>query len=625
MREEHYWPEWDSDFTADRAAPERLPAADPLPDHDDELADELLQPASPRRLPVTRGKRVRRGLGRALMIAGGAVAVFVLLYLADLLASIGDVPRGVRVAGVEVGGLSREEAEALLRRELEPRLVEPLTVHAGDVRVELDPRQAGLGLDWAATVAEAGSQPLDPLTRLRSFFTDREVGVVSTADDQRLRAALGALATAEIDHQITEGTIGFQQLDGDEVRPYAIPPRQGQRLVDVDGAVSTVKRQWLLARTVEIPVDVTPPKVTLEGVQAALRQTRPLVSGPVTVRGEGKSVVLQPRRISEALRYTPDADGQLRLTVDPAPLVRVVQPELAATERDPRNARIGFAGDMVSMEPSQQGRVIDWESTFAPLLRVAARPEGRELPVTYDRQEPEVTTEDARALGITEVIGEFTTSGLFDAAAHNVATMAAAVDGAVVRSGETFSLDRRTGPRTESQDYVVAPLHEDGTGAPVIGGGVSQFTTTLYNAAYFAGLTDAGHLAHTHYLDRYPPARDAISLRDDGSSVDLAFTNDLAKGVAIQAEVSGDLVTVRIWGTRQFGVGSSTSDRAGQEPPPVEADSGPDCVPEDGTYGFTVSDTRVLYDVSSGREVRRESHEVTYAPRPTVFCSPESG
>ena len=73
------------------------------------------------------GPRSRRSLRRTAIVGGAVVGVLGLLYAVDLMLSSGDVPRGVTVAGVDIGGLSRVEAEQKLHREIEPRLtpIEP--------------------------------------------------------------------------------------------------------------------------------------------------------------------------------------------------------------------------------------------------------------------------------------------------------------------------------------------------------------------------------------------------------------------------------------------------------------------------------------------------------------------
>lgn len=623
MRDDHYWPDWDSDGErpTERIIGSRPPteflADEPLDATEDALVGELLDTDGLAPAPPSRGKRL---LGKVLMVTGGVLVVGVLLYVVDLMLTAGDVPRGVVVAGVDVGGMSRADAEAKLRQDLEPRLTEAVPISAGDVQANLDPVQSGLGLDWPSTLAQAGHQPLDPISRIRSFFTKRDVDVVTTTDADALNQALGRLAADRLNHPPTEGSIGFRPIAGTDggVTAYAIEPRAGQTLNDVRSAANVLKTRWLDKSAVRLQVDFAPVKATSAGVHAALDQlVGPAVAKPITVHGDGSDATLKPNAISAAMQFAPQDGGALQVKVDPVKLRQTLQPQLTGTEKPGKDAQIVFANGAPTVQPSEDARKIDWTGTFKPLMGVFAKAENRDLPVQYQSSKPKLSTDDANALGVKEVVGEFSTGGLSGAAAANVQTMAAKVNGAVLRPGETFSLDARIG--SLGQGFVPAPVNEDGTGPVVTGGGTSQFATTLYNAEYFAGLADAGHTEHAFYLDRYPPGRDAKAVQDDGSAVDLKFTDSLASGVAIQAYASGSTVTVRIWGTKQYRVESGTGPRTGLIPPPIEPGP-PGCQPSAGQLGFSTTDTRVLYDLASGNEVRRDTRTVRYAPKPFVFC-----
>lgn len=613
MREEHYWPNWDGD-----EKPTEFLVEEPSDAHENALVEELLEGDRRVRSRPSRGKRF---LGRLLMVTGGVLVVGVVLYAIDLMISAGDVPRGVVVAGVDVGGMSRTAAEAKLRRELEPRLTEPVPIIAGDVQTSLDPVRSGLGLDWASTLAQAGHQPLDPLDRIRSFFTKRGVDVVTTVDPDTLTRSLAKLASDQIDHQPTEGSIGFMpvQAGNGGVAAYAIEPRDGQTLADLPGAVNTVKARWLDKSGVDLPVNLTPVKATSAGVHTALDTiVLPALAAPVLVHGDGADGILRPTDISAALRFAARDDGGLDVSVDAQKLRDDLQPQLSQTEKPGKDAQIVFGTGAPAVQPSEDATKIDWANTLKPTMSVLVRADGRDLPVRYQAQRPRLSTDDLNGLGIKEVVGEFSTGGLSGADASNVATMAAKVNGAVVEPGATFSLLARTGS-FDAGGFVPAPVDEDGTGPVVLAGGVSQFASTLYNAEYQAGLIDAGHTEHSYYLDRYPPARDAEAVADNGSPVDLKFTNDLSGGVAIQAFSTGSSVTVRIWGTRKFQVEGQTGPRTNFTPPPVQPGP-PGCVLSPGEFGFSTSDTRVVYDLGSNAEVRRDTRAVTYAPRPAVFC-----
>lgn len=567
-----------------------------------------------------------RGRSKALLVAGGVIGVLGLIYGADLLVTAGDVPRGVTVAGVSVGGLSEERAEERLLSELEPRMNEPVELAAGDVEAELDPQAAGLSVDWQATLEQAGQQPLNPITRVTSLFTTREVGVVGVADDDQLTTALSDLAEDEFNREKQEGDIAFEPVEGTDgdVEAVAVEPEQGQELASVREAADTVRASWLDDDGVELAVDTEPPEVTPEAVQDALETVaEPAVSAPIEFSGEGADATLRPVDIGAVLTFTPEEDGSLNPSAEDDEIEEAVAAQLAETEDEAQDAEVVFSGGEPTVEPSSDGRVIDWEPTLEPFMDVVTLTDGsdRVIDVEYQEEEPEVTTEDAEGLGIDEVIGEFTTEDFAEDSGVNIRRVAQEVDGAIVQPGETFSLNGYTGPRTEADGYVEAGIIEDGVPDRAVGGGISQFATTLYNAAYFAGMEDAGHTEHSYYIDRYPVAREATVFQAAGGGIDLAFTNDADTGVAIQTQWSPSSITVRLWGTERYDVESITSDRSDvQEPGTREVDD-EDCEPSGGIAGFTATDTRVLRDADTGAEVRREEQTVNYDSTPEIICT----
>lgn len=215
-------------------------------------------------------------------------------------------------------------------------------------------------------------------------------------------------------------------------------------------------------------------------------------------------------------------------------------------------------------------------------------------------------------------MGEFTTDGFSGPSGANIRTVADEVDGAVVKPGETFSLNGHTGHRGIAEGYVESGIIEHGRPAKAVGGGISQFATTLYNAAYFAGLEDMGHTEHSYYISRYPEAREATVF--DGA-IDLKFRNNTPNGIYIEAAADSSEVTVRIWGTKTVEVESITGDRGDRkEPETITLPKGDSCIASEGEPGFTSSDTRVITDIATGKQLSRSTREVEYDPVPDVKC-----
>ena len=190
------------------------------------------------------------------------------------------------------------------------------------------------------------------------------------------------------------------------------------------------------------------------------------------------------------------------------------------------------------------------------------------------------------------------------------------VNGAIVLPGETFSLNGHTGPRGTAQGFVESGIIIDGHAGKAVGGGISQFATTLYNASYFAGMEDVAHTPHSYYISRYPAGREATVYE---GAIDLKFKNPFDTPVRITTDVSGDSVTVRLHGVKQVDVESIPGERTNPTSPKKMELSGDDCSPSSGAPGFTITDTRVVKDLK-GKELSRETQRTVYDPQPIVSC-----
>ncbi|MFC5996046.1 VanW family protein [Pseudonocardia hispaniensis] len=569
----------------------------------------VLGPGNPPSPGEGRPRRRKR-----LLIGAAVVGLLAALYAADVLISLGSVPRGVTVAGLEVGGLSRADAEQTLRAAIEPRTRQPITVVAGDVHSEVDPRTAGLKVDWTATLDQAGSQPLNPITRIISFFTTREVGVVNSADERSVTTAMEQLAPL-VDIPPTEGDVRFEGLT-----PVPVEPANGRQL-DVAAAVTALERDWASGRPVELPLISLSPISTVADVQQAIDTVAtPAVSASVTIAGEGAQATLTPQVIASALsfRADPAASPKLVPEINIQTVSDALKPQLAATERPGKDASIDLSSGSPVVVPSQDGRGVDYEATLKDLLTVVTSQDGpRSITAVYAEQPAKLTTEQLNNMGIVGEISSFTTGGFAADSGRNIRRAAEQINGTIVKPGETFSLNAATNPRNAANGYVEAGIIEDGHPARGIGGGVSQVATTLYNAAYFAGMVDVAHREHSYYISRYPVAREATVFDD---LIDLRFRNDGPTGVLIQTIWTPHSLTVKMFGTKRYEVTSTTGPRTNPTSPnTVTIPAGKPCIPSQGAPGFTATDTRTLRNVQTG-ETRRETRTVKYNPSPTVVC-----
>src|SRR6185436_17393894 len=145
------------------------------------------------------------------------------------------------------------------------------------------------------------------------------------------------------------------------------------------------------------------------------------------------------------------------------------------------------------------------------VLTAAHRRGDRTAPLALAAIEADLTTADARGLGITERISSFTTEMGPSSSnrIHNVHLMADYIDGTIVKPGETFSFNESVGPRTPERGFLEGQMIVGSLLLPSIGGGVCQTATTLFNNAWELGLPIVERHNHSFFISHYPTGRDA--------------------------------------------------------------------------------------------------------------------
>ncbi len=553
-------------------------------------------------------------MSRRALVVGAAAVVLGVGGAGMSAASAGDkVPDGVRVAGEDLGGLSRAEAEERIAEVLRGPAAEPVPVVARGKELMLDPATAGLRVDAAATAEEAVSGGL--LDRLRSRFGDgRDVEPVVEVDEPTLRTAVQALAPA-VARDAAEGTVRFDETPA----PVAVPPVAGRDL-DVDGSVEAVREQWLREDEVELPVDVEQVQTTDEDVQEAVREiAAPAIAAPVVLDAGGEELVVPPAAIAKALTVVTDDEGGLGPRLDAAALHAAVAPALRAVGTPARDAGFDLSSGAPVVVPSAAGSTVSPADLSAAVLGVLTDPAPRRAAAPLTPAEPGLTTQEAQALGVKEVIGSFTTRHPCCAPrVTNIHRIADIVDGHVVLPGQRFDLNALTGPRDRARGFVDAPQILDGEFVDRIGGGISQFVTTMFNAVFFSGLQDVEHSPHSYYISRYPPGREAtISYPEP----DFVFENDSPTGVLVDTSYTGTSITVTFWGTKRFDeIRSVTGPRTRLRDFDTQYVQRDDCTATSGEQGFDIVVTREF--VKGGQVVAREPFRTRYKPEPKFVCGP---
>ncbi|HEY4584349.1 MAG TPA: VanW family protein [Acidimicrobiia bacterium] len=172
--------------------------------------------------------------------------------------------------------------------------------------------------------------------------------------------------------------------------------------------------------------------------------------------------------------------------------------------------------------------------------------------LTPKRAGDPVTKAWASGSMIIEPVGEFTTQHpCCEPRVTNIHQIADLVRGVYILPGETFSLNEFVGPRTRENGFVSAGAIRQGHMVQEVGGGVSQFVTTTFNAAYFAGLDFDEYRSHTIYFSRYPYGREAtIGI----PYPDLILNNTTEYPILVWTYYSDTSITVSMYSTKHIQV-----------------------------------------------------------------------
>jgi vancomycin resistance protein YoaR len=204
---------------------------------------------------------------------------------------------------------------------------------------------------------------------------------------------------------------------------------------------------------------------------------------------------------------------------------------------------------------------------------------------------------------------------------HNVQLVSHLVDKHLIGPGETFSFNGATGARTADKGFKEAPVIINGELQTGLGGGVCQVSTTVFNAAYEAGLPIVARTNHALYISHYPQGRDATVNYPD---TDLKFVNDTGHWLLVRTWVGASSLTVALYGTPAHRkVVSETGALVATGPPPTKKVPDPTMfvgerkVEQTGSPPRKTSVRRLVYD-ADGKLLHDTTFYSSYRGEPTI-------
>lgn len=557
--------------------------------------------------------RTGRGLKVALWTALGVV-VLAGGYVTAQIVTADQIPRGTTVAGIDIGGRSRADAVARLDAELGERAAAPITVTAGELTSELDPTEAGLGLDARATVAGLTGFSLAPTDLVRTLFGGAEIAPSITLDDALLRKEIAETAES-LRSEPVDGKVAF--VDG---RVEAVPAVPGLE-VDLERARTKILDAYLtVTGPVDLPTTEVEPAITQAETDAAQKTGTTLVSAPVRVEVDGQKAELPISVLGAAATFVAK-DGTLTLDLDKDMIAEAVLDRTTDLETKATAAKFVFKDGKPTISGGRSGLALDRDALAASVLAAGTSPGERTATTTLVETESKSSRKALEELGVKEVVSEFSTplTGSYAARNDNLTLAAKKITGQLVKPGEEWSLTETLSPITLEAGYKSAGIVDRGRLQNGVGGGLSQMATTTYNAFFFAGVDILEHRPHSFYFSRYPEGRESTMFV---GSIDMRIKNDTPYGILMQSWVRDGKVVVRLWSTPHYKVDSSTSPRRDVVQPRTIYSTEAGCIAQGaGSPGFAVTVTRKVS--LDGKVVKNESNAWRYTPQNRYVCGPD--
>ena len=497
-------------------------------------------------------------------MVGSAVLALLLALIVYQISYQNHIYLGVRIMGVDVGGLTRLQAQAVLVPQANRYLGFPITLQHDGQQWTLTAQQAGASLDILRMVEQAyavgrqGGLMANLRGQWQAYLGEMDIPPILRYDPAAADAWLTQLA-----HTINRPARAARLMIQPDLRIEALPGQDGLEL-DLD-ATRALIQQHVLARDATpfpLPVRTTPAVISL--AEPARQQAEALLSAPLVLSLAGNNMVgtwtLSPAELADMLLISeaigPDGVGRIYLLPDRDKWSAYLEQLAQRVQRPAVDARFEIdpaSGQLTILQPSQPAIQLNTTAALEAVADLVAHPRHQlELPATV--LPPAVPMERAAEMGFTAVVAEATSyyQGSPPERVHNIGVAASKFHGLVLPPGAVFSFNQYLGPLTAENGFVAGKIIWGDRTELGIGGGVCQVSTTIFRAAYWGGFEILERWAHAYRVSWYEigsgPGLDATVYAPE---LDLKFRNDTDHYLLIQAynDPQAAALTFRFYGT----------------------------------------------------------------------------
>ncbi|MGH1490733.1 MAG: VanW family protein [Acidimicrobiales bacterium] len=514
-----------------------------------------------------------RSLPIARLLVGGVVGAYLLLALVgglDALAHRGEAMRGVKMASIDVAGLDREALTETTDGLTDDLAAKPLDVIVGEDTIASDPVEFGAAIDADGMIDDAleakrgGFLPLRPILWLGGLFTSENIEPRYLVDGAATDAAVQRVVVSTLDKPV-EPTL---ELRGGEM---VVNPGSSGLAVETDGVDEQMRALLDSGEPyrLELASFDSNPELANDAVTELADEINERTSQPISVRVLDDQAEVSQRTLKSWIEMTVE-DGEADWVVNEQQALDDLKPLFPTLGSEDQQAKFTIVDGEPIILPASESVVCCEEGSGEVLRKIIRRSilgtvteqdeDGDDVEVQPLRSAKldAVITDNAEgiseleSLGIIEEVSTFTTNhACCQNRVKNIQRFADLTQGVIIRPGEELSLNGHVGQRTIEKGFVADGAIALGKFEKQVGGGISQYATTFFNAAFFAGLEFLEYQSHSIYISRYPRGREAtISWRRP----DLKVKNNSEYGILVWNEYTPTSITVSFYSTKHLEV-----------------------------------------------------------------------
>jgi vancomycin resistance protein YoaR len=489
--------------------------------------------------------------------------LFVFLWLGSIILdqvwNSGTIMPGISMQGIDLSGLTIEEAGQKLEAEFAFTPTGEISLTYADIVWQAAPDQLGLTLDSQGSAKQAydfgrrGSLGSFLAYQLMNRRSKHDLPAIIVFDQQKAYDYLVQVSQA-YDLPLREAGL---ELNGTQVT--ALPGQAGRKL-DIPASMEQLTDHARLGELSSLTMTVIEqqPQIMDAGPFAEAAQwilAQPFIlQVPAGQPDAGRNYSITPEDMASMLVFSrQQQNGQAALVPEfRSDLLTAWINDLALRVNIwPQNARFIFNDETRQLDllsASTTGRSLDIQASLDSAQSALAQHQAGAV-LIFNSAAPAVDdAKSAADLGITELVHMESSYffGSSEARIQNIEKAASEFHGLLVPPGATFSMAANMGDISLDNGYTEALIIFDGRTIEGVGGGVCQVSTTLFRTAFFAGFPINERYSHAYRVSYYE--KTAANQRNSDLAgldatvyvplVDLKFTNDTPYWLLMETYVS---------------------------------------------------------------------------------------